>query len=80
MACCREALTLPAVQCTSCAFAGPDLRRLYVTTATEGWSDEQRRADPAAGIVYRFDTEVTGRPAAPYRPDRDWWARVTSGL
>ncbi len=76
----REALTLPAVQCTSCAFAGPDLRRLYVTTATEGWSDEQRRADPAAGIVYRFDTEVTGRPAAPYRPDRDWWARVTSGL
>ena len=76
----REALTLPAVQCTSCAFAGPDLRRLYVTTATEGWSDEQRRADPAAGIVYRFDTEVTGRPAAPYRPDRDWWARVTSDL
>ena len=76
----REALRVPAVQCTSCAFAGPDLRRLYVTTATEGWSEEQRRADPAAGIVYRFDTELTGRPAAPYRPDPNWWARATSGL
>ncbi len=65
----RQALRLPARQSTSCAFAGPGLNRLYVTTATEDWSDEQRRAEPGAGLVYWFDTDATGRPAAPFRPD-----------
>ena len=65
----REALLVPALQSTSCAFAGAGLNRLYVTTATEGWSDDQRRAEPAAGLVYRFDTDATGRPAEPFRPD-----------
>ncbi len=75
----RDVLVLPAVQATSCTFAGPDLRRLYVTTATEGWSEEQRRAEPAAGIVYRFETDATGRPTAPFRPDPAWWSALTSG-
>ena len=70
----RDELIVPAAQTTSCAFAGPGLNRLYVTTATEDFSDEQRRADRAAGLVYRFETLATGRPAAPYRPDRSWWA------
>jgi sugar lactone lactonase YvrE len=74
----REVLRLPAEQCTSCAFGGADLTRLYVTTATENWSDRQRRAQPEAGLIYRFETDVTGRPAAPYRPDPTWWAEVTS--
>jgi sugar lactone lactonase YvrE len=74
----RQELRVPAEQCTSCAFAGPGLNRLYVTTATEGWSDEQRRADPSAGIVYRFDLSASGRPAAPFRPDPTWWKEVTS--
>jgi sugar lactone lactonase YvrE len=73
----RQTLTVPAEQATSCAFAGPGLSRLYVTTATEGWSDEQRRAEPAAGLVYRFDTVATGRPAAPFRPSSDWWATAS---
>ena len=51
------------------------MNRLYVTTATEGWSDDQRLAEPAAGLVYRFDTDATGRPAEPFRPDPSWWAR-----
>ena len=75
----REELPLPAKQSTACAFAGPELNRLYVTTATEGWSDEQRRAEPAAGLVYRFDTDATGRPAEPFRPDLTWWAKLISG-
>jgi sugar lactone lactonase YvrE len=73
----RQELRVPAMQSTSCAFAGPGLRRLYITTATEDWSDKQRRAEPAAGLMYRFDTDVTGRPAAPFRPDAGWWATVT---
>ena len=74
----RQVLDVPAEQCTSCAFAGAGLNQLYVTTATEGWSDEQRRADPSAGIVYRFDTPAKGRAAAPFRPDPTWWSAVTS--
>ena len=65
---------VPAGQSTCCAFGGPGLHRLYVTTATENWTDDQRRAEPAAGLVYRLDTDATGRPAAPYRPDPAWWA------
>ncbi len=72
----RQEFSVPASQTTSCAFGGPGLRTLYVTTATEGWSAEQRRADPNAGLVYRLDTDATGRPAAPYRPDLPWWRRM----
>jgi sugar lactone lactonase YvrE len=75
----RDVLDLPAEQCTSCAFAGPGLNRLYVTTATEGWSEEQRLADPSAGIVYHFDVAAAGRPAAPFRPHPAWWKEATSG-
>jgi sugar lactone lactonase YvrE len=71
-----EELFVPAEQSTSCAFAGPGLNRLYVTTATEGWSDERRRAEPGAGLVYRFGTDARGRPAAPFRPEATWWATV----
>jgi len=74
----RDELPVPAMETTSCAFAGPGLNRLYVTTATENWTDEQRRDEPAAGLVYRFDTDATGRPAEPFRPDPAWWATVTA--
>ena len=69
----RQTLIVPAKQTTSCAFAGRDLDRLYVTTATENWSDQERRAEPAAGLVYRFDTDTTGLPAVPFQPDPAWW-------
>ena len=74
----RETLLVPATQSTSCAFAGSGLHRLYVATATEGWSDDERRARPEAGLVYRFETDATGRPAEPFRPDPQWWAKVTA--
>jgi sugar lactone lactonase YvrE len=73
-----QVLPVPAVQTTSCAFAGAGLNWLYVTTATENWSDEQRRAEPAAGLTYRFDTDATGRPSVPFCPDPSWWATVLS--
>lgn len=72
----RQVLAVPAMQTTSCAFAGPDLHRLYVTTATEDWTDDERRADPKAGLVYRFETDATGRPADPFRPEPAWWSSV----
>jgi sugar lactone lactonase YvrE len=72
----RDVVAVPALQTTCCAFGGVGLRRLYVTTATEGWTDEQRSADPAAGLVYCVDTDAAGLPAAPFVPDRTWWGTV----
>jgi len=69
----REVYPIPARQCTCCAFGGPRLHRLFVMTATEGWTGPQRRAEPAAGLVYRLDTNATGQPASPFRPDPAWW-------
>ncbi len=72
----RNVVRVPAEQSTSCAFGGPGLRRLYITTATENWTDQQRLDEPAAGLVYRVETDTYGRPARAFRPDRGWWARV----
>jgi sugar lactone lactonase YvrE len=72
-----QVIDVPAEQTTSCAFAGRGLDRLYVTTATEGWTEERRRAEPDAGLVYRFDVDAIGRPATPFRPDPIWWSTVT---
>jgi sugar lactone lactonase YvrE len=74
----REVVAVPAVQTTCCGFAGPGLSRLYITTATENWSDDQRMAEPAAGLVYCCKTDTSGLPAAPFRPDTDWWKAVTT--
>jgi hypothetical protein len=56
------------------AAAGAATPADVLATATEGWSDEQRLARPAAGLVYRFDTDATGRPAAPFSPHPGSWA------
>ena len=64
---------MPATQSTCAAFGGAGLHRLYVTTATEFWTDEQREADPSAGLVYRIETDAIGLPAAPFIPDPHWW-------
>jgi sugar lactone lactonase YvrE len=75
----RQVLPLPTAQVTCCAFAGPGLSWLYITTATQGWSDEQRRASPGGGLVYRLATDAVGRPAAPFRPDAAWWRSTGTG-
>lgn len=68
-----EVHRVPAAQSTCAAFGGAGLHRLYVTTATEFWTDEQRLADPAAGLVYRLDTDAVGVPAAPFVPRGSWY-------
>jgi len=51
-----EQLHLPATNVTSCAWGGVDGSALYVTSATNGLADWQRRAQPDAGATFR----VTG--------------------
>jgi sugar lactone lactonase YvrE len=75
----RQVLRVPAEQSTSCGFGGPGLATLYVTTATEHWTDEQCAAAPGAGLVYRLGTDAVGRPAAPFRPQPAWWTSVRAG-
>ena len=72
-------LRVPAEQTTCCAFAVPGLHWLYVTTGTEGWSDDDRRTEPAAGLVHRRDADATGQPAAPFHPDPEWWRCQSTG-
>lgn len=54
---------LPCENVTSCAFGGPDLDQLFVTTACEGLSDAERAAQPAAGGLFRSSPGVQGLPA-----------------
>jgi sugar lactone lactonase YvrE len=56
-----------AAQSTCPAFGGPRLDHLFVTTATEGWSDEQRAAQPDAGAVFGLRVPAHGRPATAFR-------------
>jgi sugar lactone lactonase YvrE len=59
-----EVIRLPVSQPTSCAFGGSDLDELYVTSAREGLSFEQREAQQLAGAVFRVRPGVRGLPAA----------------
>ncbi len=45
-------VTLPVSQVTSCAFGGPDLDDLYITTASNGLAAGQRALEPHAGALF----------------------------
>ena len=50
-----RAIALPASRITSCTFAGENLDRMFVTSASEGREDE-----PAAGALFEIDPGVRG--------------------
>jgi sugar lactone lactonase YvrE len=54
-------VVLPATQVTSCAFGGPELDDLYVTTARERFTAEDDAREPLAGGLFRCRPGVTGR-------------------
>ena len=56
-------LRLPVTHPTTCAFGGPDLADLYITSAVIKLSDEERRRQPLGGAVLRHRPGVAGRPA-----------------
>lgn len=56
-------IRLPVSQCTKAALGGPDLRSLYITSASIGLSDEQRATQPLAGALFRVRVDVPGLPA-----------------
>ena len=55
-------LHIPVSHVTCLCFGGEELSDLYVTTATYGLSEGQRRAEPDAGNVFVYDTPYRGLP------------------
>lgn len=55
-------IRLPVSRVTMCAFGGADLRTLYITTASEGMSPEDLKAEPEAGAIFAVDAGVAGLP------------------
>jgi len=53
-------IALPVSRVTSCAFGGPGLDELYVTTAWSRLEPARRRAQPLAGGLFRVDAGVKG--------------------
>ena len=51
---------VPATQVTSCAFGGPDLRDLYITSATTELSAEALAEQPHAGGLFHVRAPVPG--------------------
>ena len=62
----ERVIKLPVRRPTSCAFGGADLDELYVTSASEGLSDTERRAQPLAGSLFRIRPGIRGLPARSY--------------
>lgn len=60
---CLEVIDLPVSQPTSCAFGGAGLRRLFITTASQGL-DAASNQNGLAGAVFAVDLPVGGLPAA----------------
>ncbi len=59
-------IQLPVAQVSSCAFGGPDLDELYITTAWTGLSDAERAAQPHAGGLFRAHPGVRGLALASF--------------
>jgi sugar lactone lactonase YvrE len=55
-------LPLPFSQPTCVAFGGPQLDRLFITSATQGLDRQALLAQPEAGNVLVFQTNITGTP------------------
>lgn len=58
---------VPASHTTSCAFGGPDLKTLYITTARAELSDEQLSEYPQSGDLFVAEVDVAGVLANVYR-------------
>jgi sugar lactone lactonase YvrE len=60
---CLKSVPIPARLVTSCAFGGPGLDDLYVTTAALALDADALRSQPHAGALFRLRPGVPGLPA-----------------
>jgi len=57
---------VPSSQVTSCAFGGPDLKTLFITSATWDLAPEVLAEEPHAGGLFTADVGVAGRLPTPF--------------
>jgi sugar lactone lactonase YvrE len=55
-------IRLPVSRVTMCAFGGPDLRTLYVTSGRGGLSAAELEREPLAGGIFALEVDVAGLP------------------
>ena len=53
---------LPVQKPTSCMFGGPNLATMYITSASIGLSEADKKAQPQAGGLFALDVGVRGVP------------------
>jgi sugar lactone lactonase YvrE len=53
-------VNMPVQRPTSCCFGGPDLDRLYVTSARKGIEEDALAMQPCAGGLFLVDTDARG--------------------
>lgn len=56
-------ITIPAKQVTACTFGGPDLRTLFITSASQQTSDAGLLSEPLAGALFAVEVDSPGLPA-----------------
>jgi sugar lactone lactonase YvrE len=66
-----RAIAVPAPHVTSVAFAGPELRTLVITTATQDLTDEQLTRHPLSGRLFTTEPGVRGLPVPLWRGTPD---------
>ena len=58
-----QVVVVPALLTSSCAFGGPALKTLYITTARHGLSPEELERYPLSGNLFAVEPGVAGIPA-----------------
>lgn len=59
-------ISLPVSQVSACAFGGPDLRDLYITSASANLDADRLTKEPHAGGLFRCRPGVAGQPTRAY--------------
>jgi sugar lactone lactonase YvrE len=55
-----QVVDMPVERPTSCAFGGPALDRLFVTSARIGLNENALAVQPLAGALFMLETNVRG--------------------
>ncbi len=55
-----EKVEVPALNVTSCAFGGKDLKTLYITTAKQGMTEDELEKYPLSGSLFSVDCNAKG--------------------
>lgn len=62
-----QEIRLPCSQITSCAFGGPNMKTLYITTAAQGLTQDQLKQERLAGGLFEIELDIAGTQAHAFK-------------